>query len=197
MASRWLPNIGEYFESLLRLVESSEINFNSTSHDSCEFLLRWLESYERTLSTLLLRITETFGSTNPLSQLCIQQLSFILDRTTRYRVHCERINSLGLEEEGNGPDSSGNEVNSGSLYEVVEGPGRPKFCAAREQIEALKSEGFSWSEIARTFDISERILRRRRHELGINVEGREYCHLSDYDLDNSVRNIVAPPRVLV
>lgn len=106
-------------------------------------------------------------------------------------MHFERINSLGLEEEGNAPDSSGNEVNSGSLHEVVEGPGRPKFCAAREQIEALKSEGFSWSEIARTFGISERTLRRRRHEMGMNVEGREYCHLSDYDLDNSVRNIVA------
>jgi hypothetical protein len=39
--------------------------------------------------------------------------------------------------------------------------------------------------------ISDKTLRRRRHELGMRVEGREYSNLSDHDLDNSIRNIVA------
>ena len=59
------------------------------------------------------------------------------------------------------------------------------------QIEALKSGGFSWSEIARTLGISDKTLHRRRHKLGMRVEGREYSNLSDHDLDNSIRNIVA------
>jgi hypothetical protein len=59
------------------------------------------------------------------------------------------------------------------------------------QIEALKSGGFSWSEIARTLGISDKTLRRRRHKLGMRVEGREYSNLSDHDLDNSICNIVA------
>ena len=49
------------------------------------------------------------------------------------------------------------------------------------QIEALKSGGFSWSEIARTLGISDKTLHRRRHKLGMRVEGREYSNLSDHD----------------
>jgi hypothetical protein len=52
MASLWLPNTEEFFETLLRLIETSESNFNSTSYDSCEFLYRRLDASERTLSTL-------------------------------------------------------------------------------------------------------------------------------------------------
>lgn len=190
MASRWLPNIEEFFESLLRLIETSETNFSSSSYDSCEFLFRRLDAYERTLSTLLLRLTETFECVDPQSQprVCIQQLSTILDRTTRFRVHFERIYSLNnFERESNELNSSEDELNAMSY----EGPGRPKFSAGREEIEALKTGGgFSWSEIARTFGISERTLRRRRHELGMNVEGREFSNLSDHDVDNIVRDIV-------
>ena len=82
----------------------SEVNFTSSSYDSCEFLFRRLDAYERTLrtlSTLLLRVTETFGSMDHQSQprVCIQQLSYILDRT-RSRVHLKRICSLSRDREG-------------------------------------------------------------------------------------------------
>ena len=71
--------------------------------------------------------------------------------------------------------------------------GRSKFSAGREQIEALKSGngGFSWSEKARTFGVSNRMLRRRRHKLGMCVEGREFSNLSDHELDNTVRAMFA------
>ena len=49
---------------------------------------------------------------------------------------------------------------------------------------------FSWSEIARTLGISERTLRRRRHELGISVEGRVFSNLSENELDDYVRQIL-------
>jgi hypothetical protein len=126
MASRWLSNTEEFFETLLRLIETSESNFNSTSYDSCEFLYRRLDASERTLSTLLLRIRETFGNGNMVPQsepeVCIQQLLYILNRTTAFRVHFERIYSLAVERKGNELYSSQNCVTS-------EGPGRPKFSA--------------------------------------------------------------------
>jgi hypothetical protein len=73
MASRWLPNTKEFFETLLRLIETSELNLNSTSYDSCEFLYRRLDASERTLSTLLLRIRETFGNGNMVPELYSSQ----------------------------------------------------------------------------------------------------------------------------
>ena len=108
--SRWLPNIEEFLESLLRLMTIPEVNFTSSSYDSCEFLFRRLDAYERTLrtlSTLLLRVTETFGSMHHQSQprVCIQQLSYILDRTTRSRVHFKRICSLSRDREGKSVDT--------------------------------------------------------------------------------------------
>ena len=55
MAFRWLPNIADVFFSLARLIEDSERQLNSASYDSLEFLVRRLDEYERTLSTLTSR----------------------------------------------------------------------------------------------------------------------------------------------
>ena len=50
--------------------------------------------------------------------------------------------------------------------------GRPRLAISREQLEALQRDsGFRWSDVARIFCVSARTLRRRRHELGMRVEG--------------------------
>ena len=51
--------------------------------------------------------------------------------------------------------------------------------------------GFRWNDIAETLGVSDRTLRRRRHEFGMRVEGREFSLLSDAELDDIVRNIRA------
>ena len=38
--------------------------------------------------------------------------------------------------------------------------------------------------------VSSRTLRRRRHELGMRVEGREFSDISDIQLDNVVREVL-------
>ena len=48
----------------------------------------------------------------------------------------------------------------------------------------------SWSEISRTLGISERTLRRRRHEFGMKVEGKEFSNISDDEIDNLVRQVI-------
>ena len=64
MAVRWLPNVEQFFSSLLSLIETAEIHENSgtASFDTFEFLFRRLDAYERTLSTLISRLSETFPS---------------------------------------------------------------------------------------------------------------------------------------
>ena len=72
------------------------------------------------------------------------------------------------------------------------GPGRPRVHVTREQLQSLNEDaGFTWSEISRTLGISERTLRRRRHELGMRVEGKEFSILSDSELDDIIRQILS------
>ena len=72
------------------------------------------------------------------------------------------------------------------------GPGRPRLQVTREQLQTLSEDaGFSWSEISRTLGISERTLRKRHHELGMKVEGKEFSSLSDSELDNVIRQTLS------
>ena len=74
-----------FFLSLARLIESSE---NSASCDTSEFLVRRLEEYERTLSTLIARFCEAYGQAG--SQQTTGQLNHLLGRTTSLRAHFEQ-----------------------------------------------------------------------------------------------------------
>ena len=60
MGARWLPNVEDFFEGFLRLLETSENNLHSATYDNSEFLFRRLDAHERTLSTLLNRIEQTY-----------------------------------------------------------------------------------------------------------------------------------------
>ena len=53
-----------------------------------------------------------------------------------------------------------------------------------------------WSDISQTLGVSERTVRRRRHQFGMSVEGREFSNMSDYQLDEFVGRILqATPAV--
>ena len=184
MADRWLPNNEEFFFGLVRLLETSENNLNTASYDNSEFLFRRLDAYERTLSTLLNRMEETHSE----AQNLIFDLHTLLGRTSSFRSHYQRRFFLSFERERNGFSSLG----SGLHREDNGGPGRPKLHITREQLHTLNIDaGFSWSEISRMLGISERTLRRRRHELGMAVEGKEFSSLSDNELDDIIRQVLS------
>ena len=62
----------------------------------------------------------------------------------------------------------------------------------QQQLQTLHEVcGFRWNDIAETLGVSDRTLRRRRHEFGMRVDGREFSLLSDAELDDIVRNIRA------
>ena len=197
MASRWLPNIEEFFEALLRLIETAELlatAADSCSYDAAEFHFRRLDAYERTLSTLRSRVAESLNwemsentTTTENVPAVIAHLCYICHRTSFLRQRFEDIFYRSIHSER----EAINDNQSLGRSEQV-GPGRPRFAMTREQLEALNncSSGFRWSEISRAFGVSERTLRRRRHELGMTVEGRQFSDLSDTQLDTIVRAII-------
>ena len=174
MAFRWLPNIAEFFFSLARLIEDSERQLNSVSYDSIEFLVRRLDEYERTLATLTSRFYETYGCV-PAQQNTVADLSYLCNRVAFLRSHFQR--SLDCD--------------NNSVVVSTTGSIRPlqiEHCNRPGQLEALQRDsGFSWSDVARIFCVSARTLRRRRHELGILVEGRQFSELTDTELDDLTR----------
>ena len=181
--ARWLPSFNEFFFSLGRLIQNCEEQLNSASCDTSEFLFRRLDEYERTLSTLISRFGESFGHLQS-QQNCLANLSHLLRRTSFLRAHFERHCFLQTDEEEIQEPSTA-QVESHDL------PGRPRFAVSREQLEALHRDcGFRWSDIARTLGLSDRTLRRRRHEFGMRVEGREFSAISDIELDAFIRNIL-------
>ena len=60
MVQRWLLNIEVFFHSLGGLIENAERQLASNSNDTSEYMVRRLDEYERTVSTLLARLNENY-----------------------------------------------------------------------------------------------------------------------------------------
>ena len=180
MAFCWLPNIADFFFSLARLIEDSERQLNSASYDSLEFLVRRLDEYERTSATLTSRFCETYDCV-PAQQNTVADLSYLCNRVAFLRSHFQR--SLDCEDNSVVVSTPGN-IRPLQI-EHCNRPGRPRLAITQGQLEALQRDsGFRWSDVARILCVSARTLRRRRHELGMLVESRQFSELTDTQLDD-------------
>ena len=65
--------------------------------------------------------------------------------------------------------------------------GRPRLVVAKENIEDLRTLGFSWSKIAAMLGLSRSTLLHRRNEFNIS----KYTEISDSDLDRLVSSILS------
>ena len=172
-----------FFFSLARLIEDSERQLKSSSYDSLEFLVRRLDEYERTLATLTSRFCETYGCV-PAQQNTVADLSYLCNRVAFLRSHFQR--SLDCDDNSVMVSTPGN-IRPLQI-EHCNRPGRPKLAITQGQLEALQRDsGFRWSDVARILCVSARTLRRRRHELGMLVEGRQFSELTDTQLDDLTR----------
>ena len=95
MAARSLPNTGEFFFSLASLIENAERQLISAFYDTSEFLLRRPDEYERTLSTFLSRVGESYGSL-PVLQNVMADLTYLCDRVSFLRSHFEHPTVRGI-----------------------------------------------------------------------------------------------------
>ena len=70
--------------------------------------------------------------------------------------------------------------------------GRPRVQISQEKLQTLQNDaGFRWADIGRILGISERTLRRRRHEFSLSVGvGEEFSDVCNDDLDGYVREIL-------
>ena len=181
----WLPNIEGFFVSLGRLLESTEGQRNTASSDTAEFFSHRLRENERTVVTLILRIEEAFpNEVGVISDL--NELVFIMNELSR---DFDRI----VEDSERFTFTASSSLN-GRLSAVARNKlvGRPRLQILQEQLQALHNDaGFRWADIGRILGISERTLRRRRHEFGLPVGvGEDFSDISNDDLNEYVREIL-------
>ena len=75
------------------------------------------------------------------------------------------------------------------VLESSEEKGRPRFVIQRQHLEELFDLGCTVAYVANLLGVSKRTIERRMSEFGISV-ARTYTHLSDEELDQTVREIV-------
>ena len=70
--------------------------------------------------------------------------------------------------------------------------GRPRLQVLQEHLQTLHNDaGFRWADIGRILGISDRTLRRRRHEFELPVGmGEHFSDVTDDELDVNVREIL-------
>ena len=164
--------------SLGRLLESAEGQRNTASSDTTEFFSRRLRENERTVVTLILRIEEAFpNEVGVISDL--NELVFVMNELSRDSERSTFTASSSLNDRLSAVSRNG----------LV---GRPRLQILQEQLQTLYIDaGFRWADIGRILGISERTLRRRRHEFGLPVGvGEDFSDVSNDDLDECVREIL-------
>lgn len=70
------------------------------------------------------------------------------------------------------------------------GQGRPKLHIPREQLEGLRSLGFSWASIARMLGISEKTVKRRREEYDMSSRHLLFSDITNDELDSFVKHVL-------
>lgn len=68
--------------------------------------------------------------------------------------------------------------------------GRPRLLIPQEQLEGLRSLGFSWVAIAKMLGVSERTVRRRKEEYNMSSSVNIFSEISDSEIDEFMKFIL-------
>ena len=66
--------------------------------------------------------------------------------------------------------------------------GRPKFHIPHEQLQGLRSLGFTWNAVAQMLGVSDKTIRRRREEYNMSEHGGLFSDISDDEIDTLVKH---------
>lgn len=69
-----------------------------------------------------------------------------------------------------------------------QGLGRPKLLIPKEQLEGLRSLGFSWTSISKMLGVSEKTLRRRREAYDMSSTREQFMEVTDDEVDELVKS---------
>ena len=116
----------------------------------------------------------------------LSDLDILLHIVSQQRQYCVNLSYFALHEE----DEQQSTTRVGARI-VRSGVGRPRLDISEELLETLYvTAGFRWAAIARYLHVSERTLRKWRHELGFASAAPSFTDLDNGSLDEIVRDIL-------
>ena len=129
---------------------------------------------------------------HPSERQLLSDLDILLHIVSQQRQYCVNLSYFALHEE----DEQQSTTRVGVRI-VRSGVGRPRLDISEELLEALYvTAGFRWAAIGRYLHVSERTLRRRRHELGFANATPSFTDLDNGSLDEFVRDILQVKKCL-
>lgn len=176
MATRWLPNLEELFDSYYRVLVDG-INHVDLEDDRSDYFSRRIEDYEQTLRVLAARLLEAVPQRTTLHY----NISRLLDITANTRA---RLEDRAIDRENR--QFAASDETFQAPVEQSESQGRPRLAVNEDDVSGLRRLGFSWTDIGSMVGVSSRTLRRRRHESGTFTDFA-FADIPDNELDNIVR----------
>ena len=165
-----LQDFSERISSLLREIEHEEINIRQ-DQNRCEFYANRLQA--------------------ALSHLC--SIGIYLERENHpfpeERVQLRRLrdNVRGIYEHIYSLPIMGSYCYRPDLEQTGQ-RGRPRFRINADQLQFLRSEFNSWTEVAADLGVSRQTVYNRRRELGFSLDFEGFSNITNDDLDSIVRD---------
>ncbi len=181
MASRWLPNVEDFFDSLYRCICTAQQLLESGESGDYDYWLRRLESYEPSVDAFITRYRR---NNNGVESRLVENLITLQQCLTSIRSQLEGLSSRPLLNEN--PVFCGETIATDLCSTGY--VGRPRISLNVQDLSNFRSLGFSWADISSLYGVSSRTLRRRRQESCVGVHS--YDRVSDADLDNVVAEIL-------
>ena len=145
MAAQWIPNVDDFFDSLVRMIQGARSHLSTDDIDSAVFWSRTLDEYERTLTLLLSRVAESRSNQETFLRDLQMLITFIRDLRN---VLDSRTFRRKFEVDGQEcPQTLRTTDHTGAS-------GRPRYAITESQIRMLRQEGFRLADIARYFGVS-------------------------------------------
>ena len=133
MAAQWIPNVDDFFDSLVRMIHGTRSHLSTDYIDSAVFWSRSLAEYEQTLTLLLSRVAES----KPNQETFIRDLQMLI---TFIRDLREVLDSRTFRREF---EADGQECpQTLRTTDHTGASGRPRYTITESQIRMLSQKGF-------------------------------------------------------
>ena len=133
MAAQWIPNVDDFFDSLVRMIHGTRSHLSTDYIDSAVFWSRSLAEYEQTLTLLLSRVAES----KPNQETFIRDLQMLI---TFIRDLREVLDSRTFRREF---EVDGQECpQTLRTTDHTGASGRPRYTITESQIRMLSQKGF-------------------------------------------------------
>ena len=140
MASRWLPNVEEFFDSLYQCICDCQHQLQSGESGDHHYWFRRLRNFQRSVDTMITRYRSNNGAGAP-SRL-LENLTTLQQYITSL---CSQLAAISSQRLLNESTMQGESIATATYLAGT--TGRPRLSINMENVRSFRLLGFSWRDI--------------------------------------------------